>query len=341
MKIAFWVDADENGGAEKYLVRLASALQSEGHEITIVGKLPGWHGETSGHELGGKLTGRRSILSQAGNLVRSVPVMRRYFRRAEFDVVHVQYVKEKLLSGLVLPTRTRLLWTEHGPLPPKLPRAAICVLRIWSRRARILAVGEPVAASLQSQGISSTVVQNPLPSVRAIRPAPEGPIAYLGRLHHLKRVNLLLEAAARLPEREFVILGTGPHEQELRTLAPSNVQFFGYVDEPSLFLSACSAVVLTSGRDAREGSPLALLEARAMGVPVLMAEDSHAAPEGSALGAILFTPEAVALEQCIRQASNMTPHPISADIAHDRSAEVWLLEHKRVFAISHGSAKKK
>jgi glycosyltransferase involved in cell wall biosynthesis len=105
------------------------------------------------------------------------------------------------------------------------------------------------------------------------RPAEGRYVLYVGRLHPVKQVDLLLRAWAlihtRAPEVRLRIVGEGPEERALRTLAEelhlgSSAVFEGFrPDEelPTLYRGA-DAVILPSRR---EGLPLALLEAGATG----------------------------------------------------------------------------
>jgi glycosyltransferase involved in cell wall biosynthesis len=88
-------------------------------------------------------------------------------------------------------------------------------------------------------------------------------VAGLGRLHPQKNWPLFLRLAARFPEVTFVIAGTGPEEERLRALAPSNVHFAGFRDARTV-LAAADIFLLTSDY---EGTPMTLLEAMACGVP--------------------------------------------------------------------------
>lgn len=88
-------------------------------------------------------------------------------------------------------------------------------------------------------------------------------IAGLGRLHPQKNWPLFLKVAARFPEVEFVIAGTGPEEEVLRATAGPNVHFAGFRDSRGVF-AAADGFLLTSDY---EGMPMTLLEAMACGVP--------------------------------------------------------------------------
>jgi glycosyltransferase involved in cell wall biosynthesis len=105
----------------------------------------------------------------------------------------------------------------------------------------------------------------------------DGPPVVLGvgRLHPQKNFSLWLDAAALLVragiDAEFHIAGTGPEEAMLREKATAwkiadRVKFLGHVsDTPALYASA-DALLMTS---LFEGTPLAILEAMAMRLPIV------------------------------------------------------------------------
>jgi glycosyltransferase involved in cell wall biosynthesis len=95
-----------------------------------------------------------------------------------------------------------------------------------------------------------------------------------------KGIDVLLKAAAQafevLPEWRLAIVGDGPLRDDLQALArdlgiAARVDWFGHVDDPAPYLRAAKFFVLTSRF---EGSPNALLEAMACGLPAIVANAS-------------------------------------------------------------------
>ena len=100
---------------------------------------------------------------------------------------------------------------------------------------------------------------------------PGGSFLYFGRLTRQKGVATLIRAAARagLP---LSIAGRGPEEESLRRLASelgANVTFMGYLSGPTLHdaIRGSRAVVMPS--EWYENAPVSLLEAYALGKPVV------------------------------------------------------------------------
>lgn len=111
--------------------------------------------------------------------------------------------------------------------------------------------------------------------VRAELGIPENAwiVGTVGRLSPEKNQSLLIDAMAPMldPRRHLVIVGDGPSRDALlgharTTLRPELVHFTGARDDIPQLMSAFDVFALTS---TSEGLPLVLLEAMAMGLPVL------------------------------------------------------------------------
>ncbi len=112
-------------------------------------------------------------------------------------------------------------------------------------------------------------------------------VAGLGRLHPQKNWPVFLQVAARFPEVDFVIAGTGPEEAKLRKFSPGNVRFVGLRDSRDV-LAAADVFLLTSDY---EGTPMTLLESMACGVPsVVSAVDGCEEILGDGRGGVTARP---------------------------------------------------
>lgn len=103
-------------------------------------------------------------------------------------------------------------------------------------------------------------------------------IVCAARLSSVKRLDLLLDALALLGKSQIgwrcLILGAGPLEGALREQAQrlallDRVSFVGRVQDVRAYLRTADLFVLSSEK---EGLPLALLEAMAMGVPAVVTD---------------------------------------------------------------------
>jgi glycosyltransferase involved in cell wall biosynthesis len=93
---------------------------------------------------------------------------------------------------------------------------------------------------------------------------------YVGQISHRKGIPILLEAASRLPEVEFVLIGPVVSPDTLRA-TPRNAVRFGSLRAPEVAeqMQRADLFVLPSVEDAY---PLAVLEAMASGLPVVVTD---------------------------------------------------------------------
>lgn len=119
--------------------------------------------------------------------------------------------------------------------------------------------------------------------LRAVRQPGEDAgrlFAAIGRLAPQKNFPLMLEAfsQAAAPGDRLLIFGDGPERKTLQTLAErigigGAVRFMGHVSDPALQIGRADAFLLSSDY---EGVPAVLLEALAVGLPVIATECSAA-----------------------------------------------------------------
>lgn len=92
-------------------------------------------------------------------------------------------------------------------------------------------------------------------------------IVFVGRLSKEKGVALLAETAKLLPEYTFMVAGNGPDEGALGNI--ENVHLLGFVSGQALTDLMGNARLLVAPSVCYENCPLSILEAHAMGVPVV------------------------------------------------------------------------
>lgn len=104
-------------------------------------------------------------------------------------------------------------------------------------------------------------------------------VVSVGRVSKRKGMDLLLEAAERLPEWEFSIVGPIRDQDLANSLsARKNISLYGsvpYVDMPRVY--AAADVLLSASRLEWGGISRAMLEARAVGLPVVALDIEDAA----------------------------------------------------------------
>ena len=147
-------------------------------------------------------------------------------------------------------------------------------LRMWDHRSaagvdRFLADSHFVARrALKAYRRHAHVIYPPV-DIEHFRPGTKRADYYLtvSRLWGYKRVDLLIEAFAAMPDRRLVVIGGGPELERLRTLATANVKVLGQQpDRVVLEHMQCAKAFLFA---AVEDFGIAPVEALACGTPVI------------------------------------------------------------------------
>jgi glycosyltransferase involved in cell wall biosynthesis len=212
------------------------------------------------------------------------------------DIIQTHAVKSHLLARCAsLPGRAPWVAFHHGYTWPTLRARLYNQLDRWSLRTarKVLTVSVPFREELIARGVKPDhieIIHNAIPpdwgrrfrepgQAEALRAklgigADRNVILIVGRLSREKDHLTLLEAVARLqPELNphAVIVGEGPErpriEERIRSLGLANsVTLTGQEGSAEPYYGIAQVAVLSS---LSEGSPNALLEAMAAGVPVV------------------------------------------------------------------------
>lgn len=229
-------------------------------------------------------------------VVRCYGMIHSCLRKGSFDLVHTHgYFAD--LTGIPASKMLGIpvLSTCHGFIgnDRNLKLYNWLDFRVLRFADRIIAVSDGIRNQLAATGIDGNrigIIQN---AVRADRdPASfeknrslkrtvlgisEGvpAIGYIGRLSEEKGIAVLIDACARLRARniplKLVIIGEGPQRRELESAASNagldgSVAFAGFQRDIEQWLPSLDVFVLPSFT---EGTPMALLEAMACGIPVV------------------------------------------------------------------------
>jgi glycosyltransferase involved in cell wall biosynthesis len=184
-----------------------------------------------------------------------------------------------LLAAISL--RIPTVVVEHSPVHGA-RGLALAVKGAMSRRfAAHVAVGRSLAAYIETLPLvrPGSVQVRPLgiiddDVVPAALPYPRPVLGTVARLVPGKRLDVLLAAAARLPDVSVVIVGDGPASEPLRSLADelgigARVHVLGWRDDAREITAALDVFVLPSEA---EGVPMTILEAMRAGVPVVASD---------------------------------------------------------------------
>lgn len=147
-------------------------------------------------------------------------------------------------------------------------------IRLWDCRTangvnEFIAISAFVGRRIHKvYGRESTVIYPPVDVERfALHAAKEDHYVTASRLVPYKRVDLLVEAFAQMPDKKLVVIGDGPEMAKIRSLAGTNVEILGQQSFEVLLshLQRAKAFVFA----AEEDFGIAPLEAQACGTPVI------------------------------------------------------------------------
>lgn len=297
MRICHVAMGDLWAGAEVHLLALAEGLRREPDiETTIVlfndGRLAD---ELRALGLPVNVFAEREV--NAMGVLRGLVTL---CRTSRFDILHTHKYKDIIL-GTLAAIRTGVpgvVRTVHGLSEPLAGAQALRMrgyeylesVAINRRTDHLIAVSAQIAAVLRARYRRTPVteVHNgiPLPPLRSVRErkavvstlgidpgrrivGTAGRLtAVKGHVHFLHAARLMLQTRRDL---HFVVAGDGPLRTELLVLARSlgiedHVSFLGHRDDVQDLISAMDVFVLPS---LHEGVPMVLLEALALGTPVV------------------------------------------------------------------------
>lgn len=200
------------------------------------------------------------------------------------DLVHAHRYKEDLLAAL---SGRPFVATQHGRPEPFAGAAALrmraylALDRLARRRARaLIAVSPEVAEWLTPRAGATPVFVSPngidVPAAAAgAAPWAERPrcVGVVARLVPVKDVALAIDAVAATRDVALEIVGDGPERAALEARARASgaaarIRFAGFDPSPPERLAGWRALLVTSRH---EGHPIGVLEALAVGTPVVSA----------------------------------------------------------------------
>jgi len=223
------------------------------------------------------------------------------FRRLRPDLVHTHTAKAGTLGRVAarLAGVPAIVHTFHGHVldgyfSPTLSRLFLQIERVLARITdRIIAVSPQVRQDLLARGVGRSEQVEVIPAgldlarflhgapsparLRDMLAIPAGAplLGIVGRLVAIKDHPTLFQALSRLqtpgPPPHLIVVGDGERRQALTRLAQeiglaSRIHFLGWRTDLEAILGELDVVICCSKN---EGTPLALIEAMAAGVPVL------------------------------------------------------------------------
>lgn len=292
--LAYVVNSLNPGGTEKLVVEMSLAFATEFDLSVFCLDEPGlWAGRL--RERGIPVHG---LWRQPGLDAAMPSKLARYFRQQRTRIVHAHQCTPWFYAALarLLYPAPRLLLEEHGRFFPEVENRKRAWFNRWIVKPlthRVVAVSEDVRErlhryeGLQYQAI--TVVYNgvaPEPLLDAATrialrrewgfAADDFVVGTVGRFDPIKNlpllVNSLAQAGAEAPNIRGLLVGDGPElgttrDQIERLSLTDRVRLTGFRDDARTLVQCMDLFVLSSFS---EGTSMALLEAMAAGVPVVV-----------------------------------------------------------------------
>jgi len=256
------------GGVETMALRYHEALRGEGYEVLSLGHPKGVLAE------GLEASEFRALDTLCNHdpvaALRLAQIVRRF--RPDTILMHGNRATGLCLMPFVAGEAGTVQVLHNRCYKPHLKRvgAALCV------SADVSAGLEQAYPEVRRIEVANFAHLNARPV--KLRPGRPPVIGAMGRLHEVKRFDLLIDAAARLRDagQDFTvrIAGDGPEQAALQARVErlnliDRVEFSGWIDDPQAFLSQLDVFVVSSRY---ESFGLVLVEAMAAGVPVVSAD---------------------------------------------------------------------
>ena len=275
------------GGAERLVVDLANAMHQRLH-VEVAYLVPQKDALVPELERHGVQVHRLGTGSRWIQRLRSLTTERR------IDVLHVHSPVAAAFLRIALPRRRpQMVYTEHNVWPRYHPATRWANALTFARNRHVFAVSDEVRDSIRSSwlgrrcsnvetlhhGLDPGFADRWSPSIDVrdeLGIKPDAPlIVSVANFKPFKGHGFLVRAAAlvrrRVPGACFVLAGVGPKEPEVKRLAgdldlDGSVVFAGFRPDAPRLMASADVFVLSSEH---EGLPIALLEAMALGRPVL------------------------------------------------------------------------
>ena len=232
--------------------------------------------------------------------------LHRAIREFQPDLLHLHLPNTSAFWALMVPAARRLPWVIHWHAD--VVASAIDRRLAWAYRLyrpleqRLLAASSAIIATsppyldasaalapwrerchIIPLGLDPARIADPDPAAQERAAAwwgetPAFRILAIGRLTYYKGHDILIQAAAHLPDSRILIVGTGEHRQRLETLIHSlrlhnRVRLPGFQPEADLnaLLASCDVLCLPS-LERTEAFGLVLLEAMRFSKPVVVSD---------------------------------------------------------------------
>jgi len=351
-RVAIFASFSGQGGVERMIVNLAGGLAALGCPVDVV------LARAKSPHLDSLPPGVRLIRLGSLHTMSSLPALVHYLRREHLTALLAAKDRANqvaIVAGRLARTSTRIVLRMGTTISAALNGKSSLRKAVWYAPLRVLypmadavvAVSEGVAADMTQIARLPPrkihVIPNPVVTPKMFHLAQE-PIEHpwfvdhsapiimgMGRLTRQKDFPTLIRAFAVVRSQSscrLMILGEGQDRSKLKRLTEvlgiqDDVDFPGFVANPYRFLSRAKLFVLSS---VWEGSPNALSEAMALGVPVV-ATDCPSGPreilQGGLYGPLVPMGDVDALAEAMRATLANPPDKVFLKLAvTDYTAEI-------------------
>ncbi len=323
MKVVCYINDLRDGGAQRAMSVLANGLAARGHQVSLVTEYVSatdypLHSQVHRHVLEGEFSNRPQS-GQISRNVKRIATLRKICKQQNADIL-ISFMEDANLRGILA---TRFLKTKNLISTRIDPRI---LMKSKAKKIQLLCVN-PLADGcvFQTEDAQSClpvrlqkkskIIFNPVSdSFYNIQGSPlkEKRIVSCGRLSKQKRFDLLINAFDKVcedfPEYSLEIYGVGELQEQLQAQIASlhradRIRLMGRCEDVPNTIKDASLFVLASDF---EGLPNALMEAMALGLPVISTDcgggGARALIQNGVDGRIVPCDDVAALSDAIREA---------------------------------------
>lgn len=378
LRILHFIDSGGLYGAEKVILNLSRRMLASPDYRPLVGCIVSRPDEPCElyDEAGRQGIEALRLVIRNGRLAEDLPRVGRRLRRKRVGLVHSHGYKASVFGFLCRPwsgapvTATCHLWFKGEGQPLKMKAMLVAEKLVYRRYRDVVGVSRPIRDILVASGVPADrihIIENGVEvgerssldpgaaaGLRRSLGLPEGAflVFHAARLNRQKGQADIVRAAARLraegEDVRFLIVGDGPLEGELKTLAQAEgvadvVVFGGFRNDIDDLLQLADVFVLPS---LDEGMPMSLLEAVSRRVPVVATAvgDIPLVIEHERSGLIVSRGDAAGLAAAIRRILLDPPHAaMMAEkalevVRRGYSSEAMFAKYAQIYSRYVGSA---
>lgn len=264
---------DIRGGGEKVVYEIAKRLLDSGFEIKVV---------TTGNPKIRKFNGIPTIRLPINRYLMNfaAPWLIKYAKDADliqtnnYNACYPSYIAAKMTKKPIICLVHGMYgnkWIKmRGPLLGFLSKG-IERLQILHNFNKILFLSDFARDAALSIGVKKELTEIIKPGIefKKYRMGKKEPfVLFAGRLAKQKGLENLIDAAKRIPDTKFLIAGRGEMENQLKSVAPSNVEFLGFVSDEKL-VDLYSRALVFCAPSVAETFGFTILEAMASGCAIV------------------------------------------------------------------------